>query len=716
MKPHKLNHYLDAKRRQNQAGLTLLETLLSLVIFAASIPLAIQLYDDYDRSHVLALAAEQHRTFAQATQGYIKDNYQPIAAELASSPIYKVSVTDLIGQNRLPANYTAQNAYKQNLCAVVRLVPGLTTDSLPQLQALVVAEGGKALDDISLGRMASQIGGSGGGVYARAPHKIEGSFGAWSIPSTTYSGLANQSSTNCSGQAGHVQIEPGHPVSALWFENGDVSTSFLSRDAVPGLPSLNTMQTPLVLGKGAEAIDGTPCAPIQKGALARDANGRLLSCQSPAMKWSQVSSIYWADPVEQATWLTGYGAVSGQVRLDQETGQLNYFNGSFGSGWSNLFVSPAGNLSMGTQGVNATGTDNAYFGIGSTPKNVTGAGNLHLGNGTGMKSAAAWGNTLVGNNVSPDSLGSTSNTMVGYNVGTMNRTTKGNTYTGAHAGAMNQDGNYNTLYGMGAGGQTVSSLNDFYGFNAGHTNRTGSGNAYFGAWSGRTNVSGSQNSFFGQYAGSNEGVNNAIAIGYGALVSASNAIQLGRNNLAYQVQIGGAGSTVTSTHFNGTVFAGSAFNVTSDRDLKTNIVDAPRGLDFINQLRPVEYGLTTDHGRKHQGFIAQEVEAIDPDFSAVKKPDEASDHYALNYIEFIPSLVKSVQELDRKLNRNDVKPVVSSLDHLSAWGIGLLALMCTLLSAALFTMRQSMKKMARQIEALQASQLSITQQRQSIAP
>ena len=712
--PHLFDSKFKSKRRQK--GITLLETLLSLIIFSVSIPLAIHLYDDYDKKNVLSLAAQQHRTFSQATQGYIKDNYQAIAAQLSSSAIYKVSVEDLMAQKRLPENYTAQNPYQQNLCAVVRLVPGLTADSLPQLQALVVSEGGKPLDDISLGRLASQIGGSGGGVYTRDSKKIEGAFGSWSISRDTYSGLQNQTSSDCNGKPGNVLIEPGHPVSALWFENGDVSTAFLSRDAVPGLPSLNTMQTPLVLGKGAEVTDGSPCEPIQKGALARDANGRLLSCQSPAMKWHQVTSSYWADPVEQASWLNGYSAVVGQIKLDKETGQLNYFNGSVGSGWSNLFVSPSGNLSLGTQGVPATGSDNAYIGIGSAPPNASGSGNLHLGNGTGMKSAAGWGNTFVGNNVSPDSPGSTSNTMVGYNVGTMNRSTKGNTFAGAYAGALNQDGNYNTLFGMGAGGQTTSSNNDFYGFNAGYNNRTGSGNAYFGAWAGRANATGSQNSFLGQYAGSNGSVNNAIAIGYGALVSESNAIQLGRNNLVYQVQIGGMGTTVKATNFSGSVFSGSAFNVTSDRELKTNILEAQRGLSFINKLRPVEYGLTTDEGRKHQGFIAQEVEDIDPEFSAVKKPDATSDYYALNYIEFIPAVVKSIQELDMKINRADVKPFESSLVRLCLWTIGLLAVMVALMLFSGVVMRKSMKKMAEKIEALEATQLTIMNKLQAIAP
>lgn len=702
-------------------GFTLLETLLSLAIFSVALAGTYQLVEGYQKSTVQSLAAQQQRTFAQATQGYIKDNYQAIAAQLSANAIYKVSTSDLIADNRLPSNYSGQNAYKQNICAVVRLVPGLTPDSLPQLQSLVVAEGGQAVDDVSLGNLAAQMGGAGGGVYQRNPAKVEGAYGAWSLQKNTFSGLANQTGTNCSGQAGNVNIETGRPVSALWFENGDVSTSFLSRDEVPGLPSLNTMQTPLVLGEGAQAVDGAACKTTQKGAIARDSSGRILSCQTPDFKWRQVASSYWSDPVEQSSWLSGFTSVLGQVRLDQETGQANYYNGTPGSGWSNLFVSPAGNLSIGTQGVNATGTDNAYYGIGSTPQNVTGSGNLHVGNSSGGKSVAGWGNTLLGNNIAPESTGSTTNTMVGYNVGTRNQITTGNTFVGAYSGAMNQNGNYNTLVGTGAGAQTLSSNNNFFGFNSGYSNRTGLGNAYFGDWAGRSNATGSQNSYFGQYSGSDTNVTNSIAIGYGAVVSTSNAVQLGRNSTAYQIQLGGSGSTVSSTNINATAFtgttftggtfSGAAFNVTSDGRLKTDVIDTRRGLDFINKLRPVEYGLITDGGRKRQGFIAQEVEAIDPSFSAVNKPADAEkDHYSLNYIEFIPAIVKSIQQLDLKASSVGHHHEQGQGPGDQSWVQGLLALTCLGLTLALLSMRKTMKHMDSKIKALELSQRQILDQ------
>lgn len=655
---------LNCRSVKHQIGVTLFETMLSLAIFSVSLIGLYQLFDHYSRSTTQSLAAQQHQTFANAVQGHIKDNYQEIAAGLNTVDLYKISAEELIALNRLPAGFTAVNAFEQSMCAIVRMTPGLTAESLPQLQALVVAEGGKSLDDITLSRVSSQIGGSGGAVYAKDNQTILGTHGSWSVPLGLFSHLENQSGTNCNSLPGEVIVASGRPVSALWFENGDVSTSFLSRDEIPGLPTLNTMNTPLLMGEGTVTADGVVCSASQKGAIARDDLGRMLTCQSPEFKWRYPSSSFWADPVEQASWLSGFNSVLGQVRLDLETGQANYFSGAPGSGWSNLFVSPSGNLAVGSKGIHATGEDNAYFGIESVPPNATGAGNLHVGNRAGRLSSAGWGNTLLGNNVSSSSLGSTTNTMVGYHAGNLNRLTTGNAFVGAYAGAMNQTGNYNTFFGTRSGSQTLSSNNNFYGFSSGIANTHGHGNVGIGDWSGRLNALGNNNLFLGQYSGADSNVSNSIAIGNQATVSANNTIQIGQNNLGFQIQLGGPGSVVTTSSLNATsvigeaftggTFTGVSFTTTSDARLKNNVADSERGLAFINQLRPVEYNLSSNGNQLHQGFIAQEVEAIDPAFTAVHKPQGVhGDFYSLNYIEFLPSIVKSIQELDARLEKNE---------------------------------------------------------------
>jgi hypothetical protein len=123
-----------------------------------------------------------------------------------------------------------------------------------------------------------------------------------------------------------------------------------------------------------------------------------------------------------------------------------------------------------------------------------------------------------------------------------------------------------------------------------------------------------------------------------------------------------------------TIYAVNALN-TSDRNLKENISDAPLGIDFVNALNPKtftwkEYTQTvvnpvTDEPRTvtkpagtrlQYGLIAQDVKDVldkfgidSKDFagyvdSTVNEPDKPQVLY-LNYIQFIPILIKSVKEL-----------------------------------------------------------------------
>ena len=116
---------------------------------------------------------------------------------------------------------------------------------------------------------------------------------------------------------------------------------------------------------------------------------------------------------------------------------------------------------------------------------------------------------------------------------------------------------------------------------------------------------------------------------------------------------------------------------TSDVNLKKDIVDTSLGLAFVNALRPVEYKWI-DGSRKHQGFIAQEVEVVlDAQDTAADQamwglntirdglthtePIEDEDGIpqkvevptiptqSLRYNEFIAPLVKAVQELSARI-------------------------------------------------------------------
>ena len=94
----------------------------------------------------------------------------------------------------------------------------------------------------------------------------------------------------------------------------------------------------------------------------------------------------------------------------------------------------------------------------------------------------------------------------------------------------------------------------------------------------------------------------------------------------------------------------------SDQRDKTDIVDLPIGLDFINKVRPVKFKWQTrdgniNDGRIDAGFIAQELQIVQNESNAdyVRSVDEANpDKLAASYSKLIPVMIQSIKELSAK--------------------------------------------------------------------
>ena len=190
-------------------------------------------------------------------------------------------------------------------------------------------------------------------------------------------------------------------------------------------------------------------------------------------------------------------------------------------------------------------------------------------------------------------------------------------------------------------------------------NTTGIENTGLGHYTGVENTIGNWNTWVGEY--SNTSVNNldgATALGASSITNASNKIVLGANIAS--IIIGGY----------------APWSNLSDGRFKENIHEDVPGLTFINQLRPVTYTVNIDKLQHHitaqmpdtiaqhyypsaeaiaeaknlvqTGFIAQEVEAVAKQigyhFDGVNAPKNPTDNYSIAYSQFVPSLVKAVQE------------------------------------------------------------------------
>ncbi|WP_321959251.1 shufflon system plasmid conjugative transfer pilus tip adhesin PilV [Burkholderia cenocepacia] len=178
-----------------------------------------------------AVAAGQMRRFNSAAEQYVKDfGATLIQTATAGTPLV-ISADTLRNAGYLTQGVSSTNAFRQTWVLQVRQpLPG-------QLQALVTAEGGDAIEPKQLVQVAAQTGAQGGFVpYARQfgdasmdPGTAVGTHGGWRV-----------------ALAGYRNPGSGRLASLLTFGGTAGSgNGYLYRVSVPNRPDLNEMQTAL---------------------------------------------------------------------------------------------------------------------------------------------------------------------------------------------------------------------------------------------------------------------------------------------------------------------------------------------------------------------------------------------------------------------------------------------------------------------------------------
>ena len=105
--------------------------------------------------------------------------------------------------------------------------------------------------------------------------------------------------------------------------------------------------------------------------------------------------------------------------------------------------------------------------------------------------------------------------------------------------------------------------------------------------------------------------------------------------------------TLASIHgnldVNGEIFAD---NISSDRRIKKNIKNSNTcALDIIKKIKHKEFDKKSDGKHYKIGYIAQEMEKIDPNFVIIKSKTEATDErYYINELPIIATISKALQE------------------------------------------------------------------------
>ena len=211
---------------KGQHGFGALEVLIALIISTLAIVGGATVYMRYlDRQSNL-IASGQMNILADAGSRYIKDFYASIAAAATPSAPVLITTDMLRNTGYLPNGFANTNAYGQSY-AVLALAP-----TPNKLQTLILTQGGEAIKELYLIEIAKQIGAKGGYISTVNTGVATGSFGGWSTTLAPYG----------------VAPGAGHLATALFFDDGALVNDYLYRNAVPGQPNLNKMNTSIDMG------------------------------------------------------------------------------------------------------------------------------------------------------------------------------------------------------------------------------------------------------------------------------------------------------------------------------------------------------------------------------------------------------------------------------------------------------------------------------------
>ena len=220
------------------------------------------------------------------------------------------------------------------------------------------------------------------------------------------------------------------------------------------------------------------------------------------------------------------------------------------------------------------------------------------------------------------------------------------TFIGYSSGYSGGSGNHNTGTGM----QSVYSLNggnynSGFGYQAAYHVSSGDYNTAVGGFAATGLNTGSNNTCLGYATGSNTMLTNSNCTVIGANADPSS------NSVANEITLGD--TNITSLRCNVQTIS----SLSDERD-KTAIEDLSYGLDFINDMRPVQFTWNRRDGSlgatKDMGFIAQDLYDVELDHSSTSRTRlvnwEDPSKLEADYVRSYPILVKAVQELSAKVD------------------------------------------------------------------
>jgi len=222
-----------------------------------------------------------------------------------------------------------------------------------------------------------------------------------------------------------------------------------------------------------------------------------------------------------------------------------------------------------------------------------------------------------------------------------------NVAVGFQAGAAISTGACNVVVGsLALDANTTGVQNTAVGYQSLTVSTTGGNNTAFGSYSGDSVTTGINNTLIGFNGGHTvtTGDNNTL-IGNLAGTDAVRTVTTGDNNI------------VIGNNSSATAHIKIDWTVTSDLRDKTEIKDVKHGLDFVNQITPIEYKFKksreddTPHGLTKYGFKAQEILKLEGDNPVIINNEDIDNLKLTNSHagNMLPVLVNAIKELKAEI-------------------------------------------------------------------
>lgn len=212
--------------KHGQAGFFTIDALFGLIVMAVMLSLAGWWMLSFANQQDYRIAAEHQRTATGAFAKYLKDNYTTVLNNAGPTTPVRVTVEMMRNTGYLPSGFSPTNGFGQTILGLARRV------NTNQLEAIVITTGGQVIPELGIRTIAEHLGAPGGFISALRPGVVQGVRGGWEVALSNYGSNPGQ----------------GHTASALFLMDGRLANDYLYRNAVPGRPELNRMNTAIDMG------------------------------------------------------------------------------------------------------------------------------------------------------------------------------------------------------------------------------------------------------------------------------------------------------------------------------------------------------------------------------------------------------------------------------------------------------------------------------------